>query len=157
MQDRKPHESDDLSKSIVEVAVVDLYAFAALGYDFILRPELDVVRAQIQRPDERVVPEAMKHIGSATAEDGISFVYSPSELRGVVVRLGVNMFFFPAFIDASTFYERLSRYPPSGQSLTFSGTHLELPKRPRFQFDYHPQSRWCTVPPDERPVAMQGV
>ena len=41
--------------------VAYLYVFAALGYNFILRPELNVVREQFQRPDDRVVPQAMKH------------------------------------------------------------------------------------------------
>jgi len=141
---------DAWRESVGWLRVAYLYAFAALGYNFILRPELNVIREQFLRPDDRVVPEAMKHTGSTTAEDGLSFVYSPVELRSVVVRLGINLFFFPAFVDASTFYERLERYLASGQLMTLSGTHLALPRRPRFEFDYHPQSMRFTVPPSDR-------
>jgi hypothetical protein len=129
-----------------------LYAFAALGYNFILRPELNVIREQFQKPYDRVVPQAIKHTGSPTGGDGLSFVYSPTGLRSVVVRLGVNLFFFPAFVDASTLYKRLSSYPSTGQKFTISGTHIDLPRHPQFAFDYHPSSIWLTVPLEERSV-----
>jgi len=137
--------------------VAYLYVFAALGYNFILRPELNVVREQFQRPDDRVVPQAMKHTGNTSSGDGISFVYAPTHLRSVLVRLGVNMFLFPAFSEAATFYERLASVPASGKDITISGTHIDLPKRPWFEFDYNPRSMWLTIPAEERPRPKHGV
>lgn len=129
--------------------VAYLYAFAALGYNFIMRPELNIIREQFQRPNERVAPYAIKHTESPLG-DGLNFVHSPIELCSIVIILGVNMFFFPAFIEASKFYERLSIYPSGGQKLSITGTHIELPRRPWFEFDYHPSSMWLTVPQEER-------
>lgn len=143
---------DQWREAVGWLRVAYLYTFAALGYNFILRPELNIIREQFQRPDDRVAPQAMKPIGSPTGADGLSFVYSPTELRSVVIRLGVNLFFFPAFVDASTLYDRLSSYPSTGQKLMLSGTHIDLPKRPWFEFDYNPGSKWFTVPPEERSV-----
>jgi hypothetical protein len=148
---------DPWREAVGWLRVAYLYAFATLGYNFILRPELNIIREQFQRPDDRVAPQALKHTGSPAGGDGLSFVYSPAELRGVVVRLGVNLFFFPAFVEASTFYERLAKYPSTGHQLTLSGTHLDLPKRPRFEFDYHPGSMLFTVPPEERSGTRQGL
>jgi hypothetical protein len=133
--------------------VAYLYAFAALGYNFILRPELNIIREQFQKPNDRIVPQAMKHTGSPSG-NGLSFVYSPTELRGIIVRLDVNLFFFPAYVEASTLYDRLASYPSTGQKLTMSGIHIDLPKRPLFEFDYHPSLMLLTVPPEERPPQL---
>jgi len=46
--------------------VAYLYAFAALGYNFILRPELNQVREQFQRPDDRILAQTMKHTDTTT-------------------------------------------------------------------------------------------
>jgi hypothetical protein len=137
--------------------VAYLYAFAALGYNFILRPELNIIREQLQRPENRVAPHAIQRIRNPDSEDGLSFVYSPKELRGVVVRLGVYLFFFPAFVEASTFYERLSAYISIGKQPTLSGTHVDLPRRPLFAFDYHPDWILLTVPPGERSGMRVGA
>lgn len=126
--------------------VAYLYTFAALGYNFIMRPELNIIREQFQRPDDRIAPQAMQSIRSPSTDNGLSFLYSPPELRSIVVRLGVNLFFFPAFVessklvDSSTLYERIASYLSLGQKLTISGTHIDLPKRPQFAFDYLPRS-----------------
>jgi len=141
-----------LREAVGWLRVAYLYAFAALGYNFILRPELNIIREQFQRPDDRIAPQAMKHSGSLAIGDVLSFVYSPAELRSIVIILGANLFFFPAFIDASTLYERLTSYPSTGQKLTVSGAYIDLPRRPWFEFDYHPGSMWFTVTPEERSV-----
>jgi len=99
----------------------------------------------------------MKHTGNTSSGDGIRFVYAPQHLRSVLVRLGVNMFLFPAFSEAATFYERLASVPQSDKDMTISGTHIDLPKRPWFEFDYHPSSMWLTLPAEERPGPKRSV
>jgi hypothetical protein len=130
--------------------VAYLYAFPALGYNFILRPELDPIREQLRNPDERITLGIIKHARRVTGDDGIYFVYWPFELHSVLVRLGCNLIFFPAFKDASTFYERPASHPESPHTTTLSGTHIDLPRKPEFYFDYEPALMWLTVPPEER-------
>jgi hypothetical protein len=141
---------DPWREAVGWLRVAYLYAFAALGYNFILRPELNIIREQLQRPEDRVAPHAIQHIRNPDSKDGLSFVYSPTELRGVVVRLGVYLFFFPAFVEASTFYERLSAHISACMRPTLSGIHVDLPKRPWFVFDYHPDAMLFTLPAAER-------
>ncbi|MEA2063040.1 MAG: hypothetical protein U9P14_05030 [Gemmatimonadota bacterium] len=130
--------------------VAYLYAFAALGYNFILRPELDRIREQIRKPDEAIAREVMKSTDATSDVEGISFVYEPAELRSILVRLGRNLFFFPEFNQVADFYERLERAKGVGQRLTISGIHLDLPRRPVFAFDYDQSLMIITVPPAER-------
>lgn len=131
--------------------VAYLYLFALLGYNFILRPELKAIRDQFLKPDERLVPQVMKHTGEATASNGVSFVYEPAHLRSILVRLGRNLFFFPEFREAETFYDRLADTSPAKGEFRLSGMHLDLPRQPIFAFDYHRQAILETVPPELRP------
>jgi hypothetical protein len=130
--------------------VAYLYASAALGYQWVMRPELERIRDQFRRPDERLVPATMKHTDTATGGDGISFVYSPRELRSVLVRLDRNLFFFPNFNEASSFYDRLEAQQQSPATLKIEGVHIDLPTKPLFLFDHDPKLMILTVPLDKR-------
>ena len=106
--------------SVGRLRMAYLYVFALLGYNFILRPELNPIRKQFEHPDESVcVPKIMKHTGKSSAGDGISFVYGPAHLRSVLVRLGLNLFFFPGFAEADSFWDRLAGAAPSDDDVTF--------------------------------------
>lgn len=130
--------------------VAYLYAFAALGYQWVMRPELERVREQFRRPDECLVPGIMNHTDAVTGGDGISFVYSPRELRSILVRLGMDLFFLPNFNEASDFYERLAARRQSSAAVRLDGVHIDLPTKPQFLFDEDPKLMVLTVPPDER-------
>src|SRR5690606_13952880 len=73
-----------LREALGWLRVAYLYAFAALGYQWVMRPELEPIRDQFRRPDGLLVPAIMKHTNAAPAGDGISFVYSPRELRSIL-------------------------------------------------------------------------
>ena len=127
-----------------------LYAFASLGYQWVMRPELEPIREQFRKPDERLVPAVMKHTDAAPAGDGISFVHSPRELRSILVRLGKNLFFFPNFNEAADFYQRIAAQRQSSDTMRIDGYHIDLPTKPLFAFDHDPRFMVLTVPPDER-------
>lgn len=137
-------------ESVGWLRVAYLYAFATLGYRFIMRPELERIREQIRRPDDAIARQVMKHVDPTPEAGGISFVYEPEELRSVLVRLGRNLFFFPDFNRAADFYDRLENAKGTGQRLTLSGTQMELPRRPAFAFDFQPSLMRFTLPPSER-------
>ena len=130
--------------------VAYLYTFAALGYNWMMRPCLEPIREQIRRPGETIARQVMKHVDKDPKSDGISLVHQPEELRSVLVRLGRNLFFFPEFEKAGDFYERLENAKGTGQTLHLSGTHIDLPRGPSFAFDHQPALMRLTLPPEER-------
>ena len=136
-------------ESVAWLRAAYLYVFAALGYRFIFRPELECVREQIRRPRELIVPEAMANY-STSLGDGISFVYFPREIRSVVVRLGERAFFFPGLTEIPGFYQLLGAFLKDHGNLKIEGLHIELPQWGRFEFDHRPESAWLTLPPEER-------
>lgn len=129
--------------------VAYLYAFAALGYRFILRPELNLIREQFERPSDKIVPQVIKHVSRPLESDGFAFIHTPSEMRSVLVHLGPNLFFFPSFTSADTFYDRMAAQSEGID--TFEGVHFNLPRTRVFALDFAPQMLWLTVPLEERP------
>jgi len=136
-------------EAVAWLCVAYLYAFAQLGYTFILRPELDKIREQIERPDEKIAREVMVLTDATSDAEGIMFIYEPPELRSILVRLGRKFFFFPEFYRAADFYERLEKAKGVGQHLTVSGKSLTLPRCPIFDFDYNPSHMILKILPAE--------
>ena len=73
-------------EGVAWLRVAYLYAFAAFGYNFILRPELHPIREQIKHPEKRVTPGVIKHVKEPSDQDGISFVHEPEAYRSILVR-----------------------------------------------------------------------
>jgi hypothetical protein len=124
-----------------------LYAFAALGYRFVMRPELDVIRMQFLRPEEDLLPGLVRSIRQPIAGEGISFVHSPAELRSILVRLNNRLFFFPDFQDAQSFFHRIAPRAFGAGRVRMTGKHMDLPRRPQFAFDFAPQLISFICPP----------
>lgn len=129
---------DPWLEAIGWLRVAYLFAFAALGYNFVLRSSLEIVRQQIQRPDERILPEAMKHAEEVIG-DSIAFVHTPHELHGILVSLGTNLFLFPGFSNSGDFYQRVRTFEIGSKTLQFAGLNMELPRARLFRFDYEPE------------------
>jgi hypothetical protein len=143
-------------ESIGWLRVAYLYVFAALGYQWVMRPELDPMREQFRKPDVRLVPGVIRRTDAASPGDGISFVYSPRALRSILVRLGANLYFFPNFNEASDFYERLAAQQQVSARIQIEGLHMNLPTKPLFAFDEDPKLMVLTVPPEERKSPSGG-
>ena len=111
-----------------------LTVFALLGYNYILRSELNPIRDQFNQPDERIVPQIMKFMPTFDDETQILDVSQPADLRGFAVRLGKRLHFLPGFDHTHGFYDRLSALPAKGR-LQVTGVPLPRPRQPMFVCD----------------------
>lgn len=114
--------------------VAYLYAFAALGYNFILRSELTPIREQIRKPDDKLVPYIMGKEAQDSA--GIMFVHEPEELRSIAVAVAKRILFFPCFDEAPSFHDRFRAREGLNGPWTISGKQMGLPSRPAFIVDF---------------------
>lgn len=112
--------------------------FAALGYRFIFRPELDVVRARIKNPElkEPATFRVLQH--NAAPEPTLLRVEQPETFRSYAMLYGRNLVFLPRYGDRDL-YARLAAHPACDVSL--SGKVYPWPDRPRFLHDFTPQQR----------------
>src|SRR5438552_3370473 len=85
-------------------------AFALLGYRYILRSALDVVRDQIAKPDADLIPRFSLHLGGAEPRTHrlIISVTQPASLRCVLVGIGDQAVFLPGLEPWPRIYERLA-------------------------------------------------
>ncbi len=125
--------SDPQKAAIAWLRIGYLYAFAALGYHFILRPELERVREQIRTPMKNLLPNLVKVVPKPLGPDGIAFVDSPCSLTSILVQMGGVLVFLPGLRQASDFFERIAAFPVG--RVTLAGSHLPLPRRPMFALD----------------------
>lgn len=90
--------------------------FAALGYRFILRPELDVVRARIKDP-ERDEPRTFRVIRPESSAPMLIRVDEPEVFRSYAMFYGRNMVFLPRYNDPGL-YGRLDKHPTTTVSMS---------------------------------------
>jgi hypothetical protein len=110
--------------------------FATLGYRFIFRRELDVVRARIKNPEskEPSIFRLMQH--KAAPEPTLICVERPEVFRSYLMLYGRNAVFLPRYGDREL-YTRLAAKPAC--DVTFSGMVYPWPDLPRFLHDFVPQ------------------
>jgi hypothetical protein len=97
--------------------------FATLGYHFILRRELDIVRDRIQNPMLEA-PRAFKLTRREESEPLLGHIDAPEVLRSYVMFYGRNMVFLPRYGD-HTLYERLAGHPET--NVSFEGKQYPWP------------------------------
>ena len=106
--------------------------FAALGYRFILRPELDDVRAKIKDP-ECEHPRTFRIIRREPSEPMLIRIDGPTEFCSYAMLYGRNMVFLPRDGDGE-FYIRLTKHPDT--EATLSGIlQFPWPRRATFALD----------------------
>lgn len=147
---------DEWRERVAWLRVAYLYLFALLGYSFILRPELNPIRDQIQKPDEQIVPQVIRRMVGPSNAQHIVAVFRPACLRGMAVQLGKWMLFFPGFLEKQSFYDRLAELPDKG-AFSLSGRSLEFPTKPVFACDIHPELMGYLIPPNSNPEGENGV
>lgn len=116
-----------------------LALFAALGYRFIFRRELDVVRARIANPElpDPATFRVIQH--QATPEPMLIRIEEPDAFRSYVMFYGRNVVFLPRYGDRDL-YARLAEHPAC-DNVPFSGKHYPWPQRPLFLHDVEPERR----------------
>src|SRR5262249_35169863 len=114
-----------------------LVAFAALGYRYILRTELEPVRAQLRDPDAEHTPRAVMFDPQRSPNRReMWLVERPKTLRCIFVAMGRWGVLVPGLGIDPTFYEGLAArkvWPPRS---TFTGTRVLWPTEPRLDLDW---------------------
>jgi hypothetical protein len=110
--------------------------FSALGYRFVFRPELDVVRHRIKHPDHpepatfRIVRPEVSHQPMLVRVEG------PDVFRSYAMVYGRHVVFLPRYNDREL-YDRLARQPDT--NAMFNGIEYPWPsKGPTFFHDHAP-------------------
>ncbi|WP_244313440.1 hypothetical protein [Streptomyces zinciresistens] len=119
-----------------------LAAFAALGWRYILRPELQPIRDQIKNPETKILPRLSGFNPEApTDRKGILLVESPNDLRGVFVTIGRHGVFLPGPPWAAQSCSELSQAitdwsaAESRHQMMLSGKEVPWPKNPMYLLD----------------------
>lgn len=132
---RDPH--DPYRESVAWLRVAYLYAFATLGYNYILQPPLAPIRKQIREPEEKVVPYLVKRVSANPQAGTIYFITAPAQFRAIVVMVRDRFVVLPDFEHPSTLAERIGSIPIEQWPTTFSGEGLALPTSPQYLADFH--------------------
>jgi len=104
LQDRVSYSSIKAEIGFLKSAY--LAAFAKLGYAYILRHELDVVRQQIRSPQSRLLEMFRLHACSGDeVEKALLLFWKPVHCLGV--KIGKSIVCLPPPFDSAAFYERL--------------------------------------------------
>jgi hypothetical protein len=107
--------------------------FAELGYRFILRPELDIVRERIKNPDAKE-PGTFRIIEKTpAAEPTLVCIDGPEPFRSYAMLYGRHVILLPRY-DDHELYSRLATHPECHVNL--SGTVYPWPDRPLFVHDF---------------------
>ncbi len=99
-----------------------IVVFAMLGYTYVLRAELDLVREQINAPDEMILTRFCMMKPNSSPDRLVSFVTEPLEYASVIVQASNAAVLLPSDTLPGT-YDRLAAiepWPPGTQTL--SGT-----------------------------------
>lgn len=125
-----------------------LAAFAALGYRYILRRELEIVRAQLADTTRDVLQVFSVTVPTAPSnERRILVVEQPEWLRSLSVQMGRHVVFLPGFPATPDLYESLASQARHHQRLDeqVAGKLLPWPTKPQLSLDF-PQTS-ATSPP----------
>ncbi len=112
-------------------------AFAAFGYSYILQPELDVVRRQIQEPTASLVAD----VAGIRREDPqttrrVGYSVERGELDVVLVQMGTRILFLPGFTPGADLYGALSRLPRD-TPIPWKLTEVDWPSEPTHWLDFN--------------------
>jgi hypothetical protein len=108
-----------------------LLAFAALGYGYILRPQLDIVRRQIQEPKIKHLDRFAVMGTLDKPEAMILLVTRPQSLESVIVFARDTIVFLPGLHRGVSIYQRLARrrrWPP--RLTTINAEIVPIPNGP---------------------------
>jgi hypothetical protein len=117
-----------------------LIAFAAFGYRYILRPQLDVVRRQVADPDNVYIDRYVLHGHDRPKESRyLGAIERPRSLRAVAVVMGDHFVFLPGFERSPRIYENLAsrkHWPLRRDTFRrMNGPAFKWPTSPEFAFD----------------------
>ena len=107
-----------------------LVAFAALGYRYILRPDLDLVRRQIANPRDHVVTVYRATLPAELPEQRrVLLVDEPRALSSLAIQMGRHLIFLPWAPPAQQFYDVLAARAGQLATETLEGQSIPWPHR----------------------------
>ena len=96
----------------------DLAFFAVLGYRFVFRPELGVVRDRISNPEANE-PATFRIIRPERSERTLVHIDEPETFASYAMLYGRNVIFLPRYRDGSL-YSRLAAHPDNNVKLSLA-------------------------------------
>ncbi len=118
-----------------------LASFAALGWSYAFRPELDPVRHQLMNPDSESLPRlALIDLNAPSERRGMLLVKTPEELRSLLVVIGHYSILLPGVTDPLSCQElsdAISQWsrPGSPANATLKGDTVPWPTQPEYAMD----------------------
>lgn len=114
-----------------------LAAFAALGYRYIIREPLDVVREQISNPEAEIIDIFSTTTADApSGERRILLISEPRWMDSVCVQMGRHMVFLPPVRRCDGFYARFEKeVRQHSEAGDISGKVVPWPSRPTYLLD----------------------
>ena len=113
-----------------------LVAFAKLGYAYILRPELRVVRKQLWNPDDEEISGYLSwDLQSPSDARRLLLVERPPEMRSLAVRMGQATILLPDVVGENDIYARLRASKVAKPSQVY-GAQMPWPVGPEFHLDF---------------------
>ncbi len=133
-------------------------AFATFGYSYILQPELDIVRRQIQNPAASLLPDVFGALRDAKQENRIGRTQDPRhQLDIVAVQFGERVIHLPGFTPGSDVYGSMSKMPRD-TTLKWEMTEFDWPKEPTHWLDFlDPRPPWPRLELRSRPPLLAGT
>jgi hypothetical protein len=114
-----------------------LVAFAALGYRYILRPDLDLVRRQIANPRDHVITVYRATLPAELPEQRrVLLVDEPRALSSLAIQMGRHLIFLPWAPPAQQFYDVLAARAGQLATETLEGQSIPWPHRPEHVLDF---------------------
>jgi hypothetical protein len=108
--------------------------FTLLGYRFILRPEMQVVRNRITHPESELPSRFRIICPQPVREAQLVQIDAPAELRSFAMFYDRNIVLLPQYGDPDL-YDRLVRQP-NAEMITASGGIFDWPTKPSFLHDF---------------------
>jgi hypothetical protein len=113
-----------------------LAAFAALGYSYILRPQMEVVREQLADDSGELLRVfSMTVPTTPRGERRIRLVEEPKWLRSLCVQMGRHSVFLPGLSANPGLYSRLAQRAGRRAELTLAGQEIPWPVSAQFALD----------------------
>ena len=117
-----------------------MVAFACWGYMYAFAPALKIVRAQIDRYDDEIVPHfKLTNVTASRKARGLFYVRSPRALEGVAVWMGHHIVLLPPHGRDITFYDRIaSLISGPDTNVSLQGDEYHWPTGPKHTLDIQP-------------------
>jgi hypothetical protein len=128
---------DDQRAGIGWLRAAYLVAFAKLGYRYAYHPALKMVRDQIARCDDKILP-GFRSILRKPVEPALQMmaIENPRELDGIAVIMRRHVVVLPPANEAGMdFYARVNAYGERNPQMQVSGRPISWPTGPEFLWD----------------------